>query len=865
VNQTTKLGASAIPGSRANALQWTDGSYLYLYGGVGYDRNTLELLEDFWQFSISTAQWTRLSRTNLPGARAGAAVSHFGSKVYIFGGESYTTTNGYLEVSNDLLVWSNTTGEFTVLSAAANASYETVGVASPTAHPGPREEAVMHVTSKHIWIYGGIGYDSVGNFGILSDVWSFEFDSNQWCWMGGSSLRDTVAADQFRLPPRAHSAAWSLRDLNSSSLLVYGGTSPSGSLESDWWQFLEYPDSTCTARTGCMCSGLPISASVVCVGESWVFVTNEPSSQFSVVEPPPVSVGSVLDVQLHSLSIVGDIYISGTIIAAFDASTADHGSLSVTDGCPYVADGATVQIDVSQFQSLLNQPRRVVLLQWDSALCSNYTSPSFSSVFAAPAASTPTSACGSIQAQQQVQPGSLSLLFSFVPAPDCPNAPIGNDPAPPTSDGSGGITDPGTKPDASGINALPIVFGVVALVVVGTVIAGVVIYRRRFQKAKEEAVSAAVSSLSQRDASTPTVPVAKPSGATSGDAGWWIDAPESPRSVTSRDERDGTVPSDLVQNGVTRALKDVGESLPIPDVSFGVITPRGPVASPSNISVPSKSKNSDTVHFVEVAGSDDSDSSISGSLRVVSSKSSRNRRIILSEGSGKAESDAGSESDSASDTEFAQQRPMLKSPSGSSVRHQHAVSRSQTDLSSSSSASGGGQHAQAIDIDEDDVEFERSSDEAAGIVYLGKWLGSRVALKPTTLIMPDESLNLPSMHSVLFMSELRAIVEMPPHKNVIRVFGHFQRRKDSTHFLVSEYAARGSLSAVLPTGTLTVREKIKIIERTAAGLAHLHEHGILMHKHMNASSVLLDAALRPKLSKYVTFQLCGGRTQTVCS
>eukprot|EP01122_Echinamoeba_exundans_P003473 TRINITY_DN13570_c0_g1_i1.p1 TRINITY_DN13570_c0_g1~~TRINITY_DN13570_c0_g1_i1.p1 ORF type:complete len:1145 (-),score=181.03 TRINITY_DN13570_c0_g1_i1:81-3515(-) len=854
VNQTSKLGASAIPGSRADAMRWTDGSYLYVYGGVGYDRNTLELLEDFWQFSISNSQWSRIAKTSSLGARASASVSRYGDKVFIFGGESYTAVNGYMEASNDLWVWSNTSG-FTLVSPVANTSYETVGVPSATAHPGPREESVMHVTGTQIWIYGGLGYDAEGNYGVLSDVWSFDLSTNQWCWMGGSSLRDTTADDQFRLPPRAHTAGWSLRDSNSSSFWVYGGMSSTNNLKSDMWQFLDYPNPNCSPLTGCMCLGVPISASVVCVDGSWVFVTNEPSSEFSVVEPPPVTVGSVLDVQLHSLNILGDFSISGTLIASFDASSADHGSLLVTDGCPYIADGAAVQIDVSQIQALLNQPRRVVLLQWDSALCSNFTTPSFSSVYAAPATSTPSTSCGSIQAQQQVAPGSLSLLFSFVPAPDCPVPPSGDTNVPPTPSGSGGITDPGTKTDTSTINALPIVFGVVALIVVGTIIAGVVIYRRRFQKAKEEAVGAAVSSLYRQDAAgTAAVSSVAASGAAAGDAGWWIDAPESPRSVTSRDERDGTVPADLVHVPNTRPKQsaDPTDSLPIPDVSIGVITPRGPIPSPSNISIPSKSKNSDsTVRFVEVAGSGDSDSSLSGSLRVVSSRSSRNRRIIPSEGSGKVESDAGSESDSASDSEFVRMKSMVQSMSASSVRHQHAVHRSQIDLSSSSSASSGSQQqTQTIDISEDDVEFERSTEESAGIVYLGKWMGSRVSLRPTTLILPEESLNLPSMQSILFMSELRAIVEMPPHKNVLRVWGHFQRRTDSTHFLVSEYAPRGPLSGLLPTGTLTVREKIKIIERTAAGLAHLHEHGILMHKHMNASSVLLDAALRPKLSNY---------------
>jgi hypothetical protein len=55
--------------------------------------------------------------------------------------------------------------------------------------PGARSGAVSWTdTSGNLWLYGGDGYDSAGNFGVLSDLWEFNQGTGEWGWITGSDL-----------------------------------------------------------------------------------------------------------------------------------------------------------------------------------------------------------------------------------------------------------------------------------------------------------------------------------------------------------------------------------------------------------------------------------------------------------------------------------------------------------------------------------------------------------------------------------------------------------------------------------------------------------------------------------------------------
>jgi hypothetical protein len=132
-----------VPGSRTNAVTWTDSSgNFWLFGGYGYDGQTpavLGSLNDLWEYT--GGHW-----------------------VFVSGGN----TN----------------------KAKQNGIYGTQGTAASTNMPGGRQEAVGWADAHgNLWLFGGEGQDSVGTaFGILNDLWVYNIASNQWTFVAGSNL-----------------------------------------------------------------------------------------------------------------------------------------------------------------------------------------------------------------------------------------------------------------------------------------------------------------------------------------------------------------------------------------------------------------------------------------------------------------------------------------------------------------------------------------------------------------------------------------------------------------------------------------------------------------------------------------------------
>ena len=55
--------------------------------------------------------------------------------------------------------------------------------------PGSRSYCVSFKDSQNkLWIFGGVGFDSVGYFDYLNDLW--EFDGTNWTWVSGSEFAD---------------------------------------------------------------------------------------------------------------------------------------------------------------------------------------------------------------------------------------------------------------------------------------------------------------------------------------------------------------------------------------------------------------------------------------------------------------------------------------------------------------------------------------------------------------------------------------------------------------------------------------------------------------------------------------------------
>ena len=115
-----------MPGARWDAVSWFDGSYLWLFGGLGYDSNgDASFLNDLWKFDGSN--WTWISG-------------------------------------------SNTVGQY--------GTYGTEGSSATGNVPGARWGAVSWINSSgNLWLFGGWGYDSIGTTGTnyyLNDLWVYQ-------------------------------------------------------------------------------------------------------------------------------------------------------------------------------------------------------------------------------------------------------------------------------------------------------------------------------------------------------------------------------------------------------------------------------------------------------------------------------------------------------------------------------------------------------------------------------------------------------------------------------------------------------------------------------------------------------------------
>jgi N-acetylneuraminic acid mutarotase len=263
--------ASNVPGARYDSSSWTDSSgNLWLFGGYGYDSTSaLGSLNDLWQYSPSSGEWTWVSggnannasgiygtqgtaaAGNAPGARQAASswIDSSGN-LWLFGGAGYGSAGDSGNL-NDLWRYSPSTGLWTWISGgnAANASgvYGIQGTAAAGNVPGARQAASSWIDSSgDLWLFGGYGYSSTGGVGYLNDLWRYSPSTGQWTWVSGGNAdnsggvygtQGTAAAGNV---PGARQVASSWID-SSGNLWLFGGygyssTSGVGYLN-DLWQY----------------------------------------------------------------------------------------------------------------------------------------------------------------------------------------------------------------------------------------------------------------------------------------------------------------------------------------------------------------------------------------------------------------------------------------------------------------------------------------------------------------------------------------------------------------------------------------------------------------------------------------------------
>lgn len=220
-----------VPGSRTQPVTWTDPKdNLWLFGGQGYDSvGNSGYLNDLWEFSTSTNEWTWMggssrvsaqfggvtgvygtlgtpAATNEPPGRSGA-VSWTDAKgnLWLFGG--YSNDSGIVEYLDDVWQFNPSTKEWTWMGGSDTGSqqgeYGTLRVAALGNVPGARYSATGSTDAKgNFWLFGGAGYDSTGVLGDLNDLWMFNPSTNEWTWVSGSET-----ANQFPVPGALRSPA----------------------------------------------------------------------------------------------------------------------------------------------------------------------------------------------------------------------------------------------------------------------------------------------------------------------------------------------------------------------------------------------------------------------------------------------------------------------------------------------------------------------------------------------------------------------------------------------------------------------------------------------------------------------------------
>ena len=191
---TLELPASGnYPGSRDGAVSWTDSSgNLWLFGGSGWDATrTYQLLNDLWEFSPSSKQWTWIGGSstggqsgvygtegspaagNIPGGRQLAASwTDKSGNFWLFGGYAANAA-GYL---NDFWMFNPSTKQWTWMGGSSTGGqtgvFGTLGTPAAGNFPGNRTGASSWVDSSgNFWLFGGFYYNANNSYGFLNDLW----------------------------------------------------------------------------------------------------------------------------------------------------------------------------------------------------------------------------------------------------------------------------------------------------------------------------------------------------------------------------------------------------------------------------------------------------------------------------------------------------------------------------------------------------------------------------------------------------------------------------------------------------------------------------------------------------------------------
>jgi len=130
-------------------------------------------------------------------------------------------------------------------------TYGTKGVADPSNVPGARSGAASWIDSQgKLWLFGGVGYASLGNNWLLNDLWKFDPTTLEWTWVSGNDIGKQAGtygtkgtADPSNVPGARYSAVSWLD--SSGKLWLFGGWGyDSGNIDGELNDLWEYDPAT---------------------------------------------------------------------------------------------------------------------------------------------------------------------------------------------------------------------------------------------------------------------------------------------------------------------------------------------------------------------------------------------------------------------------------------------------------------------------------------------------------------------------------------------------------------------------------------------------------------------------------------------
>jgi hypothetical protein len=187
-----------LPPARQGASHWTDSTgNMWLFAGQDLDPSgAIHTLNDLWKFTLSEG-WQQVQPSSeessktmsaAPAGRSFASTWVDATGLWLFGGQG-TSAAGAPVLYNDFWMFSLSTGQWTRIDGTLNTpnSYAADGAASNSNVPSGRFNAASWIDlTGNLWLFGGYGVDSTGAPGMLDDLWQFTPATGSWARAAGS-------------------------------------------------------------------------------------------------------------------------------------------------------------------------------------------------------------------------------------------------------------------------------------------------------------------------------------------------------------------------------------------------------------------------------------------------------------------------------------------------------------------------------------------------------------------------------------------------------------------------------------------------------------------------------------------------------